>query len=109
MPLLDQVKQMKIEDGRDPMFEDAVRVVREAGRGSISLIQREIAGWLRTSRTHRGATGRSADPDPIRAVRKDARCSIMVPTVSAMASRVLLAVAAAARMMPLSRGFGFEI
>ena len=66
MPLLDQVKQMKIEDGRDPMFEDAVRVVREAGRGSISLIQRELrVGYGRAARiVEQLEEARILGPDP---------------------------------------------
>lgn len=66
IPLLEQVKQMKIEEGRDPLFEDAVRVVREAGRGSISLIQRELrVGYGRASRIiEQLEVARILGPDP---------------------------------------------
>lgn len=50
-PILDQVKAMKAADGRDEFFEDAVRIVRENGRGSVSLLQRKLRiGYNRASR-----------------------------------------------------------
>ncbi len=49
--LFEQVKQMKAVDDRDPLYADAVRVVRETGRGSISLLQRELrVGYGRSAR-----------------------------------------------------------
>jgi S-DNA-T family DNA segregation ATPase FtsK/SpoIIIE len=110
MPLLDQVKQIKIEDGRDPMFEDAVRVVREAGRGSISLIQRELrVGYGRAARIVEQLEER-AFWGLIRAVRKDAGCSTMANRVSD-GKPPSSAVAAAARMMPQAAGLvlNFEV
>lgn len=51
VPLLEEAAKWKAEDGRDPLYEDAVRVVREAGRGSISLLQRELrVGYGRAAR-----------------------------------------------------------
>ncbi|MFN8441823.1 MAG: DNA translocase FtsK [Caldilineaceae bacterium] len=66
IPLLEQVKQMKVEDGRDPLFEDAARVVREAGRGSISLLQRELRiGYNRATRiVEQLEEARILGPDP---------------------------------------------
>lgn len=51
MPILDQVKAMQAADGRDEFFEEAVRIVRETGRGSVSLLQRKLRiGYNRASR-----------------------------------------------------------
>lgn len=41
-PLFAQIDAMKAIDSRDELFNDAVRVVQEAGRGSISLLQRKL-------------------------------------------------------------------
>jgi S-DNA-T family DNA segregation ATPase FtsK/SpoIIIE len=51
LPILDQVKAMQAADGRDEFFEEAVRIVRETGRGSVSLLQRKLRiGYNRASR-----------------------------------------------------------
>jgi S-DNA-T family DNA segregation ATPase FtsK/SpoIIIE len=51
MPILDQVKVMQAADGRDEFFEEAMRIVRETGRGSVSLLQRKLRiGYNRASR-----------------------------------------------------------
>ena len=50
-PLFDEINAMKAVDARDELFEDAVRVVQEAGRGSISLLQRKLRiGYSRSAR-----------------------------------------------------------
>ena len=42
---------MKAKDARDELFEEAVAVVTEAGRGSVSLLQRKLRiGYSRASR-----------------------------------------------------------
>ena len=50
-PLLEQVEQMQKEEARDNLFDEAVRVVQQKGRGSVSLLQRELRiGYNRASR-----------------------------------------------------------
>lgn len=50
-PILEQIEAMKAADGRDELFDDAVRVVRETGRGSVSLLQRKLRiGYNRAGR-----------------------------------------------------------
>lgn len=50
-PLFEQIEQMKAVDGRDELFDDAVRTVREAGRGSVTLLQRKLRiGYGRAAR-----------------------------------------------------------
>lgn len=50
-PLFEQVEMMKIADARDDLFDEAVRVVKETGRGSVSLLQRRLRiGYNRASR-----------------------------------------------------------
>lgn len=50
-PIFDQIEKMKEVDARDALFDDAVRVVHEAGRGSITLLQRKLrVGYSRASR-----------------------------------------------------------
>ena len=50
-PLLEQVEQMQKEEARDNLFDEAVRVVQAKGRGSVSLLQRELRiGYNRASR-----------------------------------------------------------
>jgi len=50
-PLFDEIKAMKAVDARDELFEEAVRVVQEAGRGSVSLLQRKLRiGYSRAAR-----------------------------------------------------------
>ena len=42
---------MKALDGRDELFDDAVRTVRESGRGSVTLLQRKLRiGYGRAAR-----------------------------------------------------------
>ena len=49
--LFDQIDEMKAVDARDGLFADAVRVVQEDGRGSVSLLQRKLrVGYNRASR-----------------------------------------------------------
>jgi S-DNA-T family DNA segregation ATPase FtsK/SpoIIIE len=49
--LFAQVEAMRADDARDNLFEEAVRAVQEAGRGSISLLQRQLRiGYVRASR-----------------------------------------------------------
>lgn len=51
VPLFEQVEELKKADARDDLFEEAVRVVRESGRGSVSLLQRRLRiGYNRASR-----------------------------------------------------------
>ena len=42
---------MKSVEARDELFDDAVAVVRESGRGSVTLLQRKLrVGYSRASR-----------------------------------------------------------
>jgi S-DNA-T family DNA segregation ATPase FtsK/SpoIIIE len=50
-PLFAQIDQLKAHDARDELFDQAVQVVRAAGRGSVSLLQRKLRiGYSRASR-----------------------------------------------------------
>lgn len=50
-PLFDQINALQTADARDDLFDEAVRVVRESGRGSVSLLQRRLRiGYNRASR-----------------------------------------------------------
>ncbi|MFZ1754642.1 MAG: DNA translocase FtsK 4TM domain-containing protein [Caldilineaceae bacterium] len=50
-PLFDQIEQIKAVDARDDLFDEAVQAVREAGRGSTTLLQRKLRiGYSRASR-----------------------------------------------------------
>jgi S-DNA-T family DNA segregation ATPase FtsK/SpoIIIE len=50
-PLFDQIDQLRANDAHDELFEEAVRVVKAAGRGSVSLLQRKLRiGYSRASR-----------------------------------------------------------
>ncbi|MEZ4674496.1 MAG: DNA translocase FtsK [Caldilineaceae bacterium] len=50
-PLFAQIEALKSADERDELFEDALRVVKETGRGSVSLLQRRLRiGYNRASR-----------------------------------------------------------
>ena len=50
-PLFDQIDAMKSVDARDELYDDAVGVVAEAGRGSVTLLQRKLRiGYGRASR-----------------------------------------------------------
>jgi len=50
-PIFEQIEAMKTADGRDELFADATRIVRETGRGSVSLLQRKLRiGYNRASR-----------------------------------------------------------
>lgn len=49
--LFKQIDALKSADARDDLFSEAVRVVRESGRGSVSLLQRRLRiGYSRASR-----------------------------------------------------------
>ncbi len=49
--LLEEIREKQKEAGRDPLFDEAVRVVREANRASISLLQRRLRiGYARAGR-----------------------------------------------------------
>jgi len=50
-PLFEQIEALKAMDGRDVLFEDALRTVQEAGKGSVSLLQKKLRiGYGRASR-----------------------------------------------------------
>lgn len=50
-PLFEQIDALKAVDNRDVLFDDAVRVVKEAAKGSISLLQKKLRiGYGRASR-----------------------------------------------------------
>jgi len=49
--LFEEIDRMKAVQSRDELFDDAVRIVQEAGRGSVSLLQRKLRiGYSRSSR-----------------------------------------------------------
>ncbi|MCB0047506.1 MAG: DNA translocase FtsK 4TM domain-containing protein [Caldilineaceae bacterium] len=49
--LFDEIDELKSIDARDELYDDAVRVVQEAGRGSVSLLQRKLRiGYSRAAR-----------------------------------------------------------
>jgi S-DNA-T family DNA segregation ATPase FtsK/SpoIIIE len=49
--LFAQIEQMKVHDARDELFAEAQRIVQDAGRGSVSLLQRKLRiGYSRASR-----------------------------------------------------------
>lgn len=51
VPLFEEIAEMKKLDSRDELFEEAVLVVQEVGRGSVSLLQRKLRiGYNRASR-----------------------------------------------------------
>ncbi len=48
---MEDLKEEQQAQGRDPLFDEAVRVVREANRASISLLQRRLKiGYARAGR-----------------------------------------------------------
>lgn len=50
-PIFEQIEQLKEVEARDDLFEEAVRVVTEAGRGSVTILQRKLRiGYNRASR-----------------------------------------------------------
>ncbi len=50
-PLFDQIDAMKSVDARDELYDDAVGAVADAGRGSVTLLQRKLRiGYGRASR-----------------------------------------------------------
>ncbi|GIV78238.1 MAG: DNA translocase FtsK [Litorilinea sp.] len=50
-PLFQEIEQLRAAEARDELFDDAVEIVREAGRGSVSLLQRKLRiGYSRASR-----------------------------------------------------------
>jgi S-DNA-T family DNA segregation ATPase FtsK/SpoIIIE len=49
--LFAEIEQMKVKDARDELFDAAVEIVKSAGRGSVSLLQRKLRiGYSRASR-----------------------------------------------------------
>ncbi len=49
--LFEEIDRMKAVQARDELFDDAVRIVQESGRGSVSLLQRKLRiGYSRSSR-----------------------------------------------------------
>jgi len=50
-PLFEQIEQMRAADARDDLFEEAVAIVQEHGRGSVTLLQRKLRiGYSRAAR-----------------------------------------------------------
>ncbi len=50
-PLFEQIEVMKTVEGRDDLFDEAVKVVQNTGRGSVTLLQRKLRiGYTRASR-----------------------------------------------------------
>jgi DNA segregation ATPase FtsK/SpoIIIE, S-DNA-T family len=50
-PLFEQIEVMKTVQGRDDLFDEAAKVVQEAGRGSVELLRRKLrVGYSRASR-----------------------------------------------------------
>ena len=50
-PLFEQIEQMKTANARDALFDEAVEIVREQGRGSVNLLQRRLRiGYSRAAR-----------------------------------------------------------
>jgi S-DNA-T family DNA segregation ATPase FtsK/SpoIIIE len=49
--LFAEIDQMKVKDARDELFDEAIEIVKSAGRGSVSLLQRKLRiGYSRASR-----------------------------------------------------------
>jgi DNA segregation ATPase FtsK/SpoIIIE, S-DNA-T family len=49
--LFAEIEQMKTQDSRDELFDEAVEIVKSSGRGSVSLLQRKLRiGYSRASR-----------------------------------------------------------
>ena len=49
--LFTEIEELRAVDSRDDLYDDAVRVVQETGRGSVSLLQRKLRiGYNRSSR-----------------------------------------------------------
>ncbi len=49
--LFEEIEELKAVDARDDLFDEAIRVVQEAKRGSVSLLQRKLRiGYSRASR-----------------------------------------------------------
>lgn len=49
--LFAEIEEMKVKDSRDELFAEAIDVVKSAGRGSVSLLQRKLRiGYSRASR-----------------------------------------------------------
>ena len=50
-PLFEQIEQMRAADARDELFDEAVKIVQENGRGSVNLLQRRLRiGYSRAAR-----------------------------------------------------------
>lgn len=49
--IFDEINAMRAVDARDELFDEAIQVVQEAGRGSVSLLQRKLRiGYNRAGR-----------------------------------------------------------
>lgn len=49
--LFAEIEQMKAKDSRDELFDEAIEIVKNTGRGSVSLLQRKLRiGYSRASR-----------------------------------------------------------
>jgi DNA segregation ATPase FtsK/SpoIIIE-like protein len=49
--LFAEIEQMKVKDARDELFDEAIEIVKNNGRGSVSLLQRKLRiGYSRASR-----------------------------------------------------------
>jgi S-DNA-T family DNA segregation ATPase FtsK/SpoIIIE len=50
-PLFEQIEQMRAAEDRDNLFDEAVKIVQEHGRGSVNLLQRRLRiGYSRAAR-----------------------------------------------------------
>jgi S-DNA-T family DNA segregation ATPase FtsK/SpoIIIE len=50
-PLFEEIEAMRKVDARDDLFDEAVRIVEEEGRGSVNLLQRKLRiGYNRAAR-----------------------------------------------------------
>jgi len=50
-PLFEQIEQMRAAEARDNLFDEAVKIVQENGRGSVNLLQRRLRiGYSRAAR-----------------------------------------------------------
>ena len=50
-PLFEEIEAMQAIAARDELFESALRIIQEAGRGSVSLLQRKLRiGYSRSAR-----------------------------------------------------------
>lgn len=76
-PLFEQIEQLKAADARDELYPEAVRIVQEHGRASISLLQRKLRiGYNRAARLvdqlqEAGMVGPDQGSSHVRDVRSD--------------------------------------